>query len=198
MKINNEIKTFFISETFFIFVESINDIETFTTIINMFVDKIFKHNLISKDNTLVFIVLILYIYIVFIASRYDNREFKNILIDHDATDFFSEDIKQFTILQRISKSTLSLNKNKIISFKVYIDEIYFIDTINLNTSIDVITFHIVFVHILFLLCLVDMNRLRFCFNNLLNMFIKKHSSIKVLFEKELYSTHSNQIKRFQN
>jgi hypothetical protein len=45
--------------------------------------------------------------------------------------------------------------------------------------------------------LVDMNRLRFYFNNLIDMFIKKQWSIKVLFEKELYSTHSNQIKRFQ-
>jgi hypothetical protein len=29
------------------------------------------------------------------------------------------------------------------------------------------------------------------------MFIKKQQKIKILFEKELYSTHSNQIKRFQ-
>ncbi len=29
------------------------------------------------------------------------------------------------------------------------------------------------------------------------MFIKKQSNTKVLFEKEFYFTHSNQIKRFQ-
>jgi hypothetical protein len=191
IEINNEF------ETFLIFVESINDIETFTIIINMFADKTFKHKLISKNNTIVFIVSISYIYIVFIASRYDNRELKNILIDHDATDFFSDNIEQFTILQRISKSSLSLNKNKIISFKFDINEIFFIDTINLNTSIDVITFNIVFVHTSFLLCLVDMNCLRFYFNNLINMLIKNQSSIKVLFEKEFYFIHSNQIKRFQ-
>jgi hypothetical protein len=191
IEINNE------SETFLIFVESINDIKTFTTIINMLADKTFKHKLISKNNTNVFIVSISYIYIVFIALRYDNREFKNILIDHDATNFFSDDIEQFTIVQRVSKSSLSLNKNKIISFRFDINEIFFIDTINLNTSIDVITFHIVFVHILFLLCLVDMNCLRLYFNNLINMLIEKQSSIKVLFEKEFYVIHSNQIKRFQ-
>jgi hypothetical protein len=92
IEINNEF------ETFLIFIESINDIETFMIIINMLVDKIFKHKLISKNNTIVFIVSNSYIYIVFIASRYNDREFKDILIDHNATDFFSNDIEQFTIL----------------------------------------------------------------------------------------------------
>jgi hypothetical protein len=191
IEINNEFKTFLI------FVESINDIETFTTIINMLVDKTFKHRFTSKNNTIVFAVSISYIYIVFIASRYDDREFKEILIDHDVADFSSEDIEQFTILQRINNTILFVNKNKIISFKFDIDETSFIDTINLNTSIDVIMFHIVLVHTSFLLCLVDMNRLRFYFNNLISMLIEKQSSTKVLFEKELYSIHSNQIKRFQ-
>jgi NADPH-dependent 7-cyano-7-deazaguanine reductase QueF-like protein len=163
----------------------------------MFVDKTFKHKFISKNNMIAFVILILYIYIVFIASRYDDREFKKILIDHDVADFSFEDIEQFTILQRINNTTLSLNKNKIIFFKFDIDETFFIDTINLNTSIDVITFHIVFVHISFLLCLINMNRLRLYFNNLINMFIEKQSNIKVLFEKKLYFIHSNQIKRFQ-
>jgi hypothetical protein len=162
----------------------------------MFVDKTFKHNLISKNNTIAFAVSILYIYIVFIASRYDDREFKEILIDHDVADFSFEDIEQFTTLQRMSETALSLNKNRIISFKFDIDDMFFIDTVNLNTSTDVITFHIVLVHISFLLCLADMNRLRLYFNNLINMFIEKQSNIKILFEKELYSIHSNQIKGF--
>jgi hypothetical protein len=167
-------------ETFLIVVESINDIETFTTIINMLADKTFRHRLISENNTIAFAASTSYIYIVFTASRYDDREFKDILIDHDAADFSSEDIEQFTILQRISKKILSLNKKRIISFRFDIDKISFIDTIDLNTSVDVITFHIVLVHISFLLCLVDMNRLRLYFNNLINMFTEKR--------------HSNQIK----
>jgi hypothetical protein len=191
IEINNEFKTFLI------FVKSINDIETFTTIINMFVNKKFKHKFISKNDTIVFVISISYIYIIFITSKYDDRELKKILIDHDVADFSFKNIEQFTILQRINKTTLSLNKNKIIFFKFDIDETFFIDTINLNTSIDVITFHIVFVHISFLLCFVNMNRLRFYFNNLINMFIEKQSSTKVLFQKIFYFTYSNQIKRFQ-
>jgi hypothetical protein len=142
-----------------------------------------------------------YIYNVFIASRYDDRELKDILIDHDAANFSSEDIEHFTTLQRINKSKLTLNKKRITSFRFDIDEILSIDIVNLNISVDVITFHIVFVQISFLLCLADMNRLRLYFNNLINMFIEKRSikrSInKILSRKELYATHSNQIKRFQ-
>jgi hypothetical protein len=138
-----------------------------------------------------------YIYNVFTASRYDDREFKDILIDHDAANFSSRDIEQFTTLQRISKSKLILNKKRITSFRFDIDEILFIDIVNLNISVDVITFHIVLVQISFLLCLADMNRLRLYLNNLINMLIEERSINKVLFRKELYATHSDQIKRFQ-
>ncbi len=119
------------------------------------------------------------------------------MIDHDAADYSFENIEQFTILQRISKTLLILNKKRIIFFKFDIDEISFIDTINLKISVDVITFHIVLVHISFLLCLADVNRLRFYFNNLINMLIEERSINKILSRKELYATHSNQIKRFQ-
>jgi hypothetical protein len=185
------------SKSFFIAVDSIDDSKTISAIIIMLADKTFKHRLVSMNIIIVSANSISYIYNVFTASRYDDHEFKDILIDHDVADFSFEDIEQFTILQRISKSILILSKKKIIFFKFDIDEICFIDIVDLNTSVDVITFHIVFVQISFLLCLVDMNRLRFYFNNLINMLIKKRSINKVLSRKELYATHSNQIKRFQ-
>ncbi len=163
----------------------------------MLADKAFKHRFISINIIIVSSNSISYIYNVFIASRYNDREFKNILIDHDAANFSSEDIEQFTTLQRISKTTLILNKKRIIFFKFDIDKILFIDIVDLNTSVDVITFHIVLVQISFLLCFVDMNNLRLYFNNLINMFIEKQSINKILFRKEFYATHSNQIKRFQ-
>ncbi len=149
------------------------------------------NNIIASSNSLS------YIYNVFTASRYDDREFKNILIDHDAANFSSENIDQFTALQRISKKTLTLNKKRIISFKFDIDETLSIDIVDLNISVDVITFHIVFVQISFLLCLVDMNRLRLYFNNLINMLIEERSINKVFSWKKLYSTYSNQIRRLQ-
>ncbi len=164
------------SKTYFIAVDSIDDSKTITAIIIMFADKTFKHRLISMNSITFSANLISYSYNVFIVSRYDDREFKDILIDHDATDYSFENIEQFTILQRISKTSLILNKKRIISFRFDIDEIFSIDTINLKIFVDVITFHIVFVHTSFLLCLVDMNRLRLYFNNLINMLIEEQSN----------------------
>jgi hypothetical protein len=185
------------SESFLIAVDSIDDLKTISAIIIMLADKRFKHKLISMNNITASANSISYIYNVFTASRYDDRQFKDILIDHDAANFSSESIEQFTILQRISKTTLILNKKRITSFKFDIDEILFIDIVNLNISVDVITFHIVLVQISFLLCLANMNRLRLYFNNLINMLIEERSINKVLFRKELYVTHSNQIKKFR-
>ncbi len=92
---------------------------------------------------------------------------------------------------------MTLNKKRNIFFKFEIDEILFIDIVNLNIFVDVIISHIVLVQISFLLCLIDMNRLSLYFNNLINMFIEERSINKILFRKEFYSNHSNQIKRFQ-
>jgi hypothetical protein len=166
------------AETYFIAVDSIDDSKTIAAIIIMLADKTFKHRLISTNNIIASSNSISYSYNVFIVSRYDDREFKDILIDHDVANHSSKDIEQFTILQRISKTFLILNKKRIISFKFDIDEIFSIDTINLKTSVEIITFHIVLVHTSFLLCLADMNRLRLYFNNLTNMLIEEQSNEK--------------------
>jgi hypothetical protein len=100
------------SKSFLIVVDSIDDLKTISAITIMFADKTFKHKLISMNNIIISANSISYIYNVFTASRYDDREFKNILIDQDVTDFSSKNIEQFTTLQRISKSILILKKKK--------------------------------------------------------------------------------------
>jgi hypothetical protein len=180
------------SKTYFIAVDSIDDSKTIAAIIIMLADKTFRHRLISTNNITVFSNSISYSYNVFIVSRYDDREFKDILIDHDVANHSSKDIEQFTILQRISKTFLILNKKRIISFRFDIDEIFSIDTINLKTSVDVITFHIVLVHISFLLCFADMNRLRLYFNNLTNMLIEEQSNEK--FQTQILTSSKSLIR----
>jgi hypothetical protein len=100
------------SKIYFIVVDSIDNSKTIVAIIIMFVDKTFKHKLISMNNITFFANSISYNYNVFIVSRYDDREFKDILIDHDAADYSFENIEQFTILQQISKTFLILKKIK--------------------------------------------------------------------------------------
>jgi hypothetical protein len=81
------------SETYFIVVDSINDSKTIAAIIIMLADKTFKHKLIFMNNITVSSNSISYSYNVFTTSRYDDREFKSILIDHDAVDHSFEDIE---------------------------------------------------------------------------------------------------------
>ncbi len=161
------------SKTYFIAVDSIDNSKTIAAIIIMLADKTFRHRLISMNSITFSANSISYSYNVFFVSRYDDHEFRDILIDHDTADYSFENIEQFTILQRISKTSLILNKKRIIFFRFDIDEIFSIDTINLKIFVDIITFHIVLVHISFLFCLADMNRLRLYFNNSTNMLIEE-------------------------
>jgi hypothetical protein len=68
------------SKTYFIAVDSIDDSKTIAAIIIMLADKTFKHKLISMNSITLSANSISYSYNVFIVSRYDDREFKDILI----------------------------------------------------------------------------------------------------------------------
>jgi hypothetical protein len=139
-------------------------------------NKIFRHRLISNDNIIALAASISYTFNVSIESRYDDRELKDLLIDHDAAIRSSEDIEQYTILRRLI-SNIELNKDDVSKFKFDIDNSFSIDLISLSTSIDRIKFHIVLVNTSFLLCLADLDRLDVYFNNLINMLIEDRYSI---------------------
>ncbi len=141
----------------------------------MLANKTFRHRLISNDNIIALAVSISYTFNVSIESRYDDREFKDLLIDHDAAIRLLKNIEQYTILKRLVN--IELNKNDVSKFKFDIDNSLSIDSINLNISIDRIKFHIVLVNISFLLCLTDLDRLDVYFNNLINMLIENRYSI---------------------
>ncbi len=170
-------QTFNESKCFLISLESLDESKTIT---NMLANKILRHRLIAKDSIIAFVLIVLvsisYVFNVFIESRYDDREFKNLLIDHDAAIWSSEDIEQYTILKRLIND-IELNRNNVSKFKFDIDSNSFIDSINLNISIDRVVFYIILVDISFLLYLIDLNRLDVYFNNLINMLIENRYNI---------------------
>ncbi len=79
---------------------------------------------------------------------------------------------------------IELNKNDLSKFKFDIDNNLSIDSINLNTLIDRIKFHIILVNTSFLLCLTDLDRLDIYFNNLINMLIENRYSIDLQTDKK--------------
>jgi hypothetical protein len=141
-------------------------------------DKAFQHRLTSKNiiNALINKPFD-FTYISITDSRYDDSEFKRILVDCDAAERSIEDMNQFKALQRISNN-LALNKKTVeSSIKFEIDNTLTLGFIDLNIPLEMITFHIVEVNTPFLLCLNDFDRLGIYFNNLINEIVQyEHTS----------------------
>ncbi len=89
--------------------DEFEDIESFTSAL---ADKTFQHRLISIDITNASINES-FNYISITDSRYDDTEFKRILVNCDAADRSTKDIEQFKALQRISNDAITLNKKTI-------------------------------------------------------------------------------------
>jgi hypothetical protein len=161
-------------ELFLISIDQIDDVEFITSTLS---NKTFAHRLIAKDDTIeVFIESISYSNITSSESRYDDREFKSLLIDSNAARKSIERIKQFKALKRISDD-VKLNKSDRLLFKFEIEDIKSVDSIKLEISLEIIIFHIVEANISFLLSLVDLDRLRVYFNNLTNELTQNLSII---------------------
>jgi hypothetical protein len=152
----------------------LRDIEFLTS---SFADKAFQHRLISIDiiNSL---INESFNYISITDSRYDDSEFKRILVNCVTADRSIEDMNQFKALQRMSN--VALNKKTIkSSIKFEIDNTLILKFIDLNISLEMITFHIIEINISFLLCLNDFDRLDIYFNNLINQIVQhEHTSMK--------------------
>ena len=122
-----------------------------------------------------------YMFSVSTKDRYDDSEFKGLLIDSGAATRSTGGIGQLKALQRID--------NKIILDKDYAGSADFvfgigktssIGVINLDTPVGKITFHIVDVNTPFLLCLADLDKLGAFFNNLTNKIIQTNRSHPVI------------------
>jgi hypothetical protein len=158
-----------------LFLTSFDELQNIEFVINSLTNRAFKHRLILK-NCIIIIVFInelfVFNFISIINSRYDDQEFKNILLNCDAANRFTKDIEQFKALQLINN--VILNKKTIkSSIKFDIDDTLILKFVELNISLKIITLHIVEINISFLLCLNDLNRLSIYFNNLINEMIQK-------------------------
>jgi hypothetical protein len=139
-------------------------------IINALVDNAFKHRLILVNNVQ-FVILTSYTYNTIIEFRYDDTEFKRFLINSESITKSTEAIDQLKALQRMKDVELNTNTTELFTFIFEIDSTAFIETILLNTFMRLITFHIMSINTLFLLCLIDMNKLKAFFNNIINEII---------------------------
>jgi hypothetical protein len=88
-----------------LFLTSFDELRNIEFIINSFANKTFKNRLISK-NIINFLIneSFDFTFISIIESRYDDREFKDILINCDAAKRSTAETEQFTTLQKLNDS----------------------------------------------------------------------------------------------
>ena len=141
---------------------------------NLLADNAFHHRITMKDKTTLAIKdnNQSYAYNIVTSFRYDNEEFKDLLIDSKTANKSTENLNQLKTLQKIDQ-TINLNRSIVesTSFVFEIESTSSIETINLSTLIRTVTFYIIQVNTLFLLSFADMNRLEAFFNNITNEVI---------------------------
>jgi hypothetical protein len=164
-------------ESIELFLTSFDELQNIEFVISLLANQVFKHRLISKNCTTIIAFInesFDFSFISIIDSRYDDHEFKNILMNCETANLSTNDIEQFKTLKRISNNDVKLNTQTVESnIKFEIDNISILSTVELNISLELIIFHIVEVNISFLLSLIDLNRLKMYFNNLINEMIQK-------------------------
>ena len=113
----------------------------------------FRHRLISSDE--IFSIAPSsasgsYVFNVSIDSRYDSSEFKRLLIDSKTATRSIEDMSQLKALQKLDSTIkFDINIAGSANFIFGMGSTESIESINLNTSIELIIFHIVQINIFF-------------------------------------------------
>ena len=117
-----------------------------------------------------------------VNDRYNDSDFKGLLIDSGVATHSTEGTGQLAALQKFDKSIkLDKSKERAISVVFEIEATSSIGAVYLKTSLGTMYFHIVNVNTSFLLCLKDINRLKAMFDNIVNQIVQsnaKHSIIR--------------------
>ena len=141
-------------------------------IIEQFVENFLIHRINKRDEITASISFTSYVFNTITKSRYDFFEFKEFFINSKTITKSNANIDQFETLQRIDNSIkINHSTTKSISFIFEMNTTSSIDSINFNTFIKSIIFHIIIENTFFLLCLINFDRLKTYFNNVKNQLI---------------------------
>ena len=138
------------------------------------------HRINKRDEIIASISFISYVFNTITESRYDFFEFKNFFIDSKTAAKSNANIDQFETLQRIDNSIkINYSTTKSVNFIFEMNTISSINSINFNTFIKSIIFHIIIKNTFFLLYLIDFDRLKTYFNYVKNQLIQSNRTFSV-------------------
>lgn len=105
---------------------------------------------------------------IFLSNRYSGGVFRGILIDTGAAHKSTVGKAQFEALSKTTNIKLDTSRAGEAKIRFGIGEANSIGSIDINTPIGVITFHVLDTDTPFLLCIQDMDKAKAYFNNLTN------------------------------
>jgi hypothetical protein len=123
----------------------------------------------------------LFMYSTTAKSRYISTVFIGIIVDTDVSKKSTAGYKQFQALQRVDQ-TIRLNTSTKgqVSVQFGIDIAFSIGTVEVNSPIGKVHFHVVHANTPFLLCLADINSLQVYYNNLKDIIIIYTKAVQVV------------------
>ena len=118
---------------------------------------------------------------VFSFDRYSSGIFHGFMPDSDAADVFIAEQSQFDALKKLD-SSIELNQSTVEQHQIRFDKdtAISIDIAIVETSLELITFHVLFTSILFLFCIQNMNKMRIMLDNLSNVLIQDKQLMLVI------------------
>lgn len=111
-----------------------------------------------------------------VTKRYSSEEFFGVMINTKTSKYSTIDYGQYLAYNAINKQLINNFTAGIVYATFGIESISFIESIVICISIDQVKFHIVKADTSFLLCIVDLDRLKCYLNNVNNVLIKKDNS----------------------
>jgi hypothetical protein len=115
-------------------------------------------------------------------SRYTSIVFVGIMVDTGTSKKFTAGYGQFQALQRVNQNIRldTLTKGQV-SIQFGIGMAFSIGTVEINSPIGKVHFHVVYADTPFLLCLADIDSLQVYYNNLKNIIITCTGAVQVVW-----------------
>jgi hypothetical protein len=135
---------------------------------------------------------------VMISDRYISEQFYEMMIDSSASTKSTAEYDQYLAFKKNkidSSINLDFSKTDAVNVQFDIESASSIKSLIIDTSFEIVKFHVIKTDISFLLSLADMNRLKVYFNNVTNSLIQMIKiSNEILRKKRSYSV----IRRFDH
>jgi hypothetical protein len=135
---------------------------------------------------------------VMIFDRYISEKFYEMMIDSSASTKSTAEYDQYLAFKKNkidSSVDLDLSRAETVNVQFEIESASLIESLTIDTSFEIVKFHVIKTDTSFLLSLADMNRLKVYFNNVTNSLIQMiKTPNEILRKKRSYSV----IRRFDH